>query len=483
MERCISVRKSEKGAGSTEYAGVVLISIILVMAIIVAAYSSGIGTKLTCQISKIFGGTCSTETAKEKSWRPDAKENSVSNKEEKYSAKGAAHIPAPVKGVDVKVNVGLEDGAGVTTEKYQDGSGSIKLSDSKELTVGGSVEAEAGKGAAEESAELNLEGGGTYTYSENRKCDTKSGEGSSRSCSGFKEKYQKQLENRKKQGVSQAFAGDTNIDDRPDEIEEGIAGKIEFRGTAKAKASKGDAEINLAAEGNISGTASRTSTYNTNDKGEKKDLQKKTTSFRYAGESSGSAVVNLSDEELKGTGFSPNLGASGAIGWGIEMSYEEDAQGKVTKMTFKTTAYEEGGGKANVEHDKGNGDVTSRSGHEYETTVSIDLNSLSPADRKVMEDYAHSANSANPVFPSSVWNPSKAVDSNDRLNSVIHNNAQVTTTSYSTQRTSAEGTLDLWIASYTQRASTSERKMEHQSYLDAPGSDGKRKYVSNDTSK
>ncbi|MEG8106175.1 MULTISPECIES: hypothetical protein [Actinomyces] len=483
MSNIVCRRESEKGAGSTEYAGVVLVSIILVLAIIISVYALGIGTKLTCQISKIFGGTCSTDTSKEKSWKPDAKENVVSNREEKYSAKGAAHIPAPVKGVEAKVNVGLEDGAGVTTEKYQDGSGSIKLSDSKELTVGASVEAEAGKGAAEASAELNLAGGANYTRSENRKCDTKSGEGSSRSCSGFKEKYQKQLENRKKQGVSQAFAGDTNIDDRPDEIEESVAGKIELKGSAKGKASKGDAEISLAAEGNLSGTANRTWTHNTNDKGEKKDLQKTTTSFKYAGEASGSVVVDLSEQELKETGFSPKLGASGALGWGLEMSYEEDAKGNVTKMTFKTNTYEEGGGKAKAGNDRANGDATSRAGHEYETTVSIDLNSLSPADRKVMEDYAHSANSASPVFPSSVWNPSKPVDSKDRLNSVIHDNAQVTTTSYSTQRTSAEGTLDLWVASYTQSASTAERKMEHQSYLGAPGADGTRKYSRNDTSK
>lgn len=158
------------------------------------------------------------------------------------------------------------------------------------------------------------------------------------------------------------------------------------------------------------------------DKGEKTGSSE-TYFYSVGGEAGG--AVELFEEGIKGLEVEGSVGLQVSGDLGMEARYERDANGNLTSVTFTTTSNVSGGAQAGVgvEGEDKNGDDTSPAGTEgdgkggrlVETTVKIDMSSLTDAERATVEEYVGSFQSYTPVLPAAAYNPSKPADPNDPL--------------------------------------------------------------------
>ncbi|QPL05007.1 MULTISPECIES: hypothetical protein [Actinomyces] len=186
---------------------------------------------------------------------------------------------------------------------------------------------------------------------------------------------------------------------------------------------------------------------------------------------------------------------SGTATFSSTKSYAVDENGDKGELTGTefTTQYElEGSAGAaaeavekEVEGEDSNGDDTSpftgagktQTGYQHQTTVTIDVTKLSPAEREVVENYVNSVSSKSPVLPSTTLNPSGKPDADDQLGNIIHQHAQVTTSTYEVDSASEENKYNYWLTEYHESQEYEHRRLIDQQYLQAPDSSGERHYA------
>lgn len=488
MSRQLPRSRDERGAAAVEYAGILLAALLVVSAVILAFGAFDIGAKVSCALSQVFGdgGACSAVSGDPgasgtptRNMRPDADGNVVNDKTQTNTGKGEFGFNVGI----AEAGGSFTDGGQMQFQRYEDGSGQYTITDSKSGSVKGSVGKDGIKaGDVEASLEAGIEGEVTVSDSEIRKCDTTSGAGSARSCSGFRDQYAEQIENHTHQGFSQIGGGDVTIDDPPDQYQHTIQGTLTLSAEGSASAEVGESGIDVGANGAAQAGVTRTTTYNSNGKGGQGEVDSTTTTYSYSLDGAADATVQVVENEISGIAVEGSAGIAMGRGMGEEFSYTEDKDGNLTTVTFTTTSYGQTGVKADVDVNdetmKGDGD--DQYGDQYETTVTIDVTKLSDSDRQTVNGYVHSLNSMSPVLPTAALNPSRPVSADDKLGAVIHNNAIVTTSHYETETTSWEEEYDLWIASYTSAEEGKNRKLVDQHYLDLPGPDGSRTYRDTD---
>lgn len=494
MSRQLPRSRDERGAAAVEYASILLAALLVVSAVVLAFGAFDIGAKVSCALSQVFGdgGACSAVSGDPgasgtptRDMRPDAGGNVVNDETQTNTGKGGVEF----KGGIWSGGASLADGGQMQFQHYEDGSGKYTITDSKTLDIHGGVGDELKGGDAEISAKVQLEGEGTMSDSEIRKCDTASGAGSSRSCSGFRDQYSEQIENHTHQGFSQIGAGDTNIDDPPDQYQHTIQGTFSLNGEIKLNSGGKDPAVNAGASGSAKAGMSKTTTYDSDGKGGKGDVASTTTTFSYSLDDTAEVTVNAVKQEVGNAGVTGHAGLSGGLGVTEKFSYTEDGSGNLTTVTFTTTSHAEGGANAGIDAKgpdgatkpaSGKGGEGSQSGDQYETTVTIDVTKLSDSERQTVNNYVHSLNAKSPVFPSSVLNPSEPVGADDEFGTIVHNNAIVTTSHYETETTSSKEEYNYWFASYSNSAEHKDRTLVDQHYLDLPGPDGSRTYRDTD---
>ena len=297
VSRQLPSSRDERGAAAVEYAGILLAALLVVSAVALAFGAFDIGGKVSCALSRAFGdgGACSAVSGDPsaggtptRNMRPDAGGNVVNDETQTNTGKGGIEFKSGVW----SGGASLADGGQMQFQHYEDGSGKYTITDSKTLNLHGGVGDEAKGGDAEISAKVQLEGEGTMSDAEIRKCDTASGAGSSRSCSGFREQYAEQLENHTHQGFSQIGSGDTKIDDPPDQYQHTIQGTFALNGEIKLNSGGKDPAVNAGVGASAKAGMSQTTTYNSDGKGGKGEVASTTTTFSYSLDDTAEVTAN-----------------------------------------------------------------------------------------------------------------------------------------------------------------------------------------------
>ncbi|MGH3367975.1 MAG: hypothetical protein ACRDOY_12315 [Nocardioidaceae bacterium] len=163
-------RKSERGSGSLEFVGVVVVAVILVGGVVgaVAASDPVIRESIWTRICQIIGGNCSAADApRNAAVKPEACDVATSNENVNATVdvafvrlQGGGTLQRVTKSNgDIEVTVSGEGHAGVVASVGA--RGEVKLGES---TFGASAEAEA-------AATLGMEGGETFVFQDAEKAD------------------------------------------------------------------------------------------------------------------------------------------------------------------------------------------------------------------------------------------------------------------------------------------------------------------------
>lgn len=80
-------------------------------------------------------------------------------------------------------------------------------------------------------------------------------------------------------------------------------------------------------------------------------------------------------------------------------------------------------------------------------------------------------------MPSAALNPSDKPDADDQLSNIIHQNAQVTTSTYEVASANTETEYNYWLVEYHESQEYERRRLIDQQYLQAPDSSGERHYA------
>ncbi len=490
-----SFRAHERGANAAEYVGMIILAALVISGIWASGIADNVVEKVTCAISSILTGeqSCSAGSATNE-FAPDPSAVVVESSQNESSSSGDVNIDVGY----AKGGAGVTDGAKYRITVKADGTKTIELGESFSGNIHGSVGDKIDSEVAELAAELKVKGEVNSYKVESWDCD----DGSGIDCKEFLRSYAEQIDNRQRTGVQVFTSGsnfDTNIPIPPSERITGLEGTLSLNAALRFEVGVDEGSYTSKAgaglEGEIKGGVRREVAHDVDDNGNTGDVKSTTDSYFYAMSGKADAAVELSVKETEAANInlSAETTASGEIS--EEYSVERDADGKLTNITFKTTTGYETSASVNVDGGfnvpkTGESDESERvlgskigadgkTGREIETVVSIDVAKLSPNERKEIERYVSSLNSKSPVFPSAVINPSEKPAANDALGKIIHENGVVTTSEYATINSSAESKIDLWIASYSTKESAQQRKLLNQSYLEAPGADGTRKYVKN----
>ncbi|MDO4242959.1 MAG: hypothetical protein Q4C85_04245 [Actinomyces sp.] len=475
----------EQGAATVEYVGIAFVVLALILVIGAMTMSgSGIASAIACKVGEVLGAaSCTAE--EEHSVVPQPGDVVVSRDDERHSAKGTG---AGNIGV-VEAGLSVTDGGTQSYQRNADGSGSITIGESWAGSAHGSVGKDIDSGSAEVALQAKLEGEVQYNTDQVYNCRYGAAEGE-RDCEEFRQQWSRQLAAKADQGVADMLNEDDTIDENPDEIRESWQGRIAITGEAGVEVEETKAgEVNLSASGKIEGGTRWDSTYGVDENGEKGQKKGYSQTYFYSLGGGANASVKLMEEEFNSSGIeiagSAGVKVSGDVG--VETKYEWDENGNLSKVTFTTTSNVQGGAQADVGaegEDKTGADTSPAGGHldvqggqAVETTVAIDMASLTDAERATVEQYVGSFQGYSPILPAAAYNPSSPAAPDDALGTVIHENATVTRSVYSTRTASEENTLDAWFLSYTTSSEYQNRTLVSQQYLAEPGADGRRQYV------
>lgn len=472
-------RAYESGAGATEYAAIIVIAMMVAAAVAMAFSGFNIGDKVTCALSSVFGdgGAC---TSADDGMRVDPGSNVVEDESQTSTGGGSIGTGNPV----FNASAGFDDQGQVSYTRNEDGSGQFKITDSKKVEISGS----AGKDGVEaRNAEVSFEfaAAGSLTWSDTAVYNCANPE----ECTRFGKENAEEIANRTQQGVRQIAnpGADTTIDGKPTSYEKTTSGAIELSAEVGAEFDGESTEISVAAEAAGAATFSSTDTYAADENGNKGAKTGSEFTTQYTLDGSAGASAELVEDEADDLEIEAHAGAQLSGGIGAQVTSKKDAEGNVTELTFQTTSNWSAGANASIEvegEDKKGEDTAPLTGageiqvgYQQQTTVTIDVTKLSPAERQVVENYVNSLASKSPVLPSAALNPSDQPSAGDELSNIIHQRAQVTTSTYEVASASEEGEYNYLLATYRESQEYQRRKLIDQQYLQAPDGSGKRTYA------
>lgn len=465
----------ERGQTSAEYAGIIVVAVTLVLALVLSAtlWGGDLVKGITCKIGELFGIGCSTD-----SMAPDPADVVVDEKQDSYSSSHDVGVSVGV----AEVGAGVAGGDGITTQRHGDGSGRVTVNSSGSANVHASVGRSFSKGGTSAELEAALTAEGTYTTSYSVNCASK------QECDALEQDVRENSGDRASEAES--WGRNHATAKNGDQYSETWSGEVAITGSAQAGNKGSGVDVNVAADVKGSARASSTTNYTVDEDGRKGDKTGTSLSIDYtlSGGASGEASASADLIKTEIGSIEGNASVSAQIQGDIGENYQvnRDANGNLTEVTFTTTSSWQVDGQASASADAKAGgatvegpsvDASGHHGRQYVTTVTVDVTQLSPEDRAAMEQYVSSMSSADPFFPSSVYNPSKPVSEKGTAADVIQRNAQVSTAVYDYQSSSESDKDDYIIYSHEESATHSNKHLLGHRYLTAPGADGSRSYV------
>lgn len=500
----------QKGQSTVEYAGVALIvaALIATVATLIAA-SSGIpiAQAVVCKISSVIhsvGGTgdsysCNYSQNRGQETNDPRKVDPGSipsqSEEKKASTEAGISFPLPGRG---SIDVDGKDGKSVTKITYMDNSGKRQYSSTQEGSVGYGVgvstdDKRGSKDKGKEnpfSAKVNASAGVSvsHTTTETYNCDTPG----HISCEEFDKQNEKNTENHlNNQGLGRIGNGGTKFDQTPDSTSTVWIAKLKLEVSASAsldvkpkvggsnnkkdedkKDDKDEqdeesdnkkgvpvGQLKASASLNISGEAGYTHTTTTDASGKTSTSHK----FTYTGSIGGSAEGSVEDP-TKSFGLKAAADASGSYTGSYEVTYDEN--GNLSRITFTNVKVGQGSWSATgLKEDDG-------ADHPQTSTITttLDVSSMSEADKKIAQDYVDSSfTNGALIVPQSVLNPDSPSDNS--FENLLYERAQVTRVIQDGTVTSKEGG---WI--FKTKSSTDSKNTVSAQQLSQPSNGGRRTF-------
>lgn len=500
----------QKGQSTVEYAGVALIvaALIAIVATLIAASSGApIAQAVVCKISSAIhsvGGTgdsysCdySQNRGQETNDPRKVDPGSIPSQSEEKNASTSVDVsfPLPVPG---SIYVGGKDGKSVTKTTYMDNSGKRQYSSTQEGSVGYGVGVSTDdKGGNKDkgkenpfSAKVNASAGVSvsHTTTETYNCDTPD----HISCEEFDKQNEKNTENHlNNQGLGRIGNGGTKFDQTPDSTSTVWNAKLKLEANASAsldvkpkvggsnnkkdedkKDDKGEqdeesdnkkgvpvGQLKASASLNISGEAGYTHTTTTDASGKTSTSHK----FTYTGSIGGSAEGSVEDP-TKSFGLKAAADASRSYTGSYEVTYDEN--GNLSRITFTNVKVGQGSWSATgLKEDDG-------ADHPQTSTITttLDVSSMSEADKKIAQDYVDSSfTNGALIVPQSVLNPDSPSDNS--FENLLYERAQVTRVIQDGTVTSKE---DGWI--FKTKSSTDSKNTVSAQQLSQPSNGGRRTF-------
>ena len=496
-------RQTQRGQSTVEYAGIGFI-VVAIIATITTLFAAGQGVplaqavvcKITTAIHSVGGNddsySCEYSQAQGKDPRKVDPASVPSHVEEKKASTSAGvSIPGAGPGT---IDVNGSDGKSVKKTTNRDGSGSRQLSSTQQgsagYTVGGSTDGKGGGGKDKKnpfSAELQASGAVSvsHTTSETYQCST----ANHLTCKEYDEQNQKELDKHlNNQGWGRIGNSGAQIKQTPDSTSTSWDVKLKLEASASASAGfdpkVGGGDKNKDKEGdknkdkggkdkgttvahakasvdlNISGEAGYTYTTTKDASGKESSAHK----FTYTGSAGASAKGSVEDAS-KTFGLNAAADASGSYTGSYEVTYDEN--GNLSKITFTNVMQGQGSWSATgVKEDDG-------AQHPQTSTITttLDVSSMSDADKKIAEQYVDSSFTNGALLvPQSVLNPDSPSDNG--FENLLYQRAQVTRVVQDGTVTSEDGG---WGPVST-NSTTDTRNTVSAQQLSQPSNGGRRRF-------
>ncbi|SDN29598.1 YD repeat-containing protein [Actinomyces ruminicola] len=467
-------QSAEVGATAAEYAGVIIAAAILVLALIVAA--TPIGDRIACEvgsaIDKITGGegyACEPATATNNQYEVDPSEVSKTSNERSQST--SAGVGGKVGPGDLTVS-GTDGVTATQTENY-DGSGTRAVRTSQGIDVEYSVKTDKGdKGSENKDPNpfgAELEASGAIGLSQTEEKTWNCGGDDERSCEDFDEANEDAIQDQlNKNGFGRIGNHGREIDEEPDSVSNSKSAKL----TVEAGAG-----ISNGRSVGISGEIGYTFTDKVvkDGDGEGDDRRETSHQFSYKGELSRGGAQTSEVFGLEKNGSASYAGK-------YKVTYDENGRLKAITFTSVAEGSQSASAKGAAKNGDKNGITASASGKETVTstvTTTLDVASLSDADRKIAEEYVSSSLTNGALLVSeSVLNPSTPSD--DAFENLLYEQGKVTRIITEGTTITDSGGIDAWVLKYEETEQTTSTETKSVEVLGEPGSDGTRAYKESD---
>ena len=492
----------ERGQSSAAYAGVIVVVVVVVLALL--AYATPIGQRLACgiatSISKVFGNegdVCGAGSNQSDPYKVDESTIVKDAHEEGRSTGAAVRVDGKVGYASLEAT----DASIYNEDSYYGGQKLRTLENRQQVSLSGGFGTEVKQNNNASSVSVNVDASAALKVTHGQKrgwfCD---GPSASRECSTWDAQNAQNIEEQQRYLAFARGLKHKDISDRPDldvdvwQAELAVnAGAGANAGYSASKDVKGEAKVETKANAEAKADIKGNVLYRKEEikDNRKKDGENKTFShtFQYSGEAQAKVEVDASvDVEKKNPKGDATFGLSGSANaeaygkYTGTYNFTTDENGNLKTITFigskegRASAEAEAkikamGHEASVKTDGDKPIVRST------VTSTLDVDSLSPEERKVAEEYVRSSWSNGAlIVPQSSLNPDRPSD--NKFDNLLHDKAKVHRVQQEVRKDERENSD--W-GPFAQNFETSERsKTVNVEELGKPGADGVRSYQNKD---